>query len=91
MQQTCYHQRVVNSILVSGDWPISARVTCEMLDFCVVKCDLFYACQASLSIKLLCEVRIIPVGVKLLNYEFIVQTNFSKSLLDVGTYRLDAS
>ena len=63
-----------------------------MLDFGVVKCGFFYARQASFSIKLLCEVRIIPVGVKLLNYEFIVQTNFSKGLLDVGTYsRLDAS
>ena len=42
-----------------------------MFDFGAVKCDMFYAREASFSIKLLCEMRII--GVKLLNYEWIVE------------------
>ena len=43
---------------MSRDWLVSV---CEMLDFGAVKCDLFYACGASISIKLLCEMRIIQI------------------------------
>ena len=43
-----------------------------MLDFGALKCELLYARDASFSIKLLCEMRII--GVKLLNNVSIVET-----------------
>ena len=45
--------------------------SCEMHDSDAVKCDLLYAHEASFSIKLLCEMRIIAV--KLLDYDLIVQ------------------
>ena len=55
-------QRVVKGISISSDWLISVRVKCLIM---------FSAPEASFSIKLLREMRII--GVKLLNYESIVQ------------------
>jgi hypothetical protein len=35
--------RVGKGIFVSREWSIFVRVKCEMLDFSVVKCDLFYS------------------------------------------------
>jgi hypothetical protein len=36
-------KRVRKGIFVSRKWSIFVRVKCEMLDFSVVKCDLFYS------------------------------------------------
>ena len=38
--------RVGKGIFVSREWSIFVRVKCEMLDFSVVKCDLFYSHEA---------------------------------------------
>jgi hypothetical protein len=37
---------VGKGIFVSREWSIFVRVKCEMLDFSVVKCDLFYSREA---------------------------------------------
>ena len=60
--------RVVKGICVSHDWLISVRVKCEMPYFNAMKCALS---QASFSIELLCQMKVI--GVRLLNNESIVQ------------------
>jgi hypothetical protein len=39
-------KRVGMGIFVSREWSIFVRVKCEMLDFSVVKCDLFYSRDA---------------------------------------------
>ena len=39
-------KRVGKGIFVSREWSIFVRVKCEMLDFSVVKCDLFYSREA---------------------------------------------
>jgi hypothetical protein len=50
--------RVRKGIFVSREWSIFVRVKCEMLDFSVVKCDLFYSREAWLLIKTLREMRL---------------------------------
>ena len=44
--QTRFYRRVGKGIFVSREWSIFVRVKCEMLDFSVVKCDLFYSRDA---------------------------------------------
>jgi hypothetical protein len=39
-------QRVGKGIFVSREWSIFVRMKCEMLDFSVAKCDLFYSHEA---------------------------------------------
>jgi hypothetical protein len=55
-------------IFVSREWSIFVRVKCEMLDFSVVKCDLFYSREAWLLIKMLREMRI--KDVRFVNCDF---------------------
>ena len=42
--------RVGKGIFVSREWSIFVRVKCEMLDFSVVKCDLFYSRDSGVSL-----------------------------------------
>jgi hypothetical protein len=52
LTRACYIQialetmRVGKGIFVSREWSIFVRVKCEMLDFSVVKCDLFCGREA---------------------------------------------
>jgi hypothetical protein len=41
-----HEERVGKGIFVSREWSIFVRVKCEVLDFSVVKCDLFYNREA---------------------------------------------